>query len=1151
MKRVLSFLLCVVMCFSIFSAAATEAFAVGAADKLFSIRESFVKDKKITYTINLTSGLQDFGGAVLLVEFDSTVLQPVECGPALKSNGTQQMKGIYSYGVSEASENVYAIAYTNNSPEATSAVTPFFTMTFEVVDSTRPATAISFYCKEFYSTTDSDQSITVADGVQLIKTLADVTTLEAPVLSGAQLGTGSITLTWKAAEGANGYIIRRESDNSGREIVAEVSADVLGYVDTNLISGETYTYFVQSANGDSISLYDSTGVSCKYVAKPKVTSAVSSVGGVELQWEAVAGADSYVIMRREAGQTEWKKLITRSAASSPVYKDVDVENGKTYEYDVNSVLGSFVTDSLADGEKVMYLETPAIASVANTIDGIEITWKALDNAAYYVVYRKEAGVDTKLKEYATVTTNRFLDSVEDVTSGKAYTYSVQAVSDYGESAISKTGYTITRVPSTVVTDMVAGTNNITVFWQGVSGVDGYHIYRKTELSSWVKVGTSKGQVLVYKDTGVVSDNEYYYAVVPYIGNSEGAKVCSESKLYYLAAPGSVIAENTKDSIKVTWQASAGAEYYNVLRKAGEKEDFYLVKRINAGEVLEYYDYDTVEDGIYYYSVQAFSSTGESKKSDITPATMRIECVNGVKAYVLPTGVELTWRIHPSADSYIVCRKEGDTWYEIADVTDEGYIDTDVVSGNIYSYAVKPVVSGFKGGIDEDGAVSLKYLAAPKNVTVTNTASASVIKWNGVSGARNYVVYRMKLDSKGNPSGGYSKLATLKSTVLQFTDEKVSAGQRYRYVVYTTNNSDKSAASVAFDNVFITVPAVKLANAYGGAKVSWNAVKGATKYRVYRKLSTDKSWVILADVSGSTLSYLDKKVSSNTKVSYTVRALNGKSASAYKGVTFTYYAAPTLTLKNTGSAINLSWKAVAGAKSYYVYRKGPGETKWTKISTVTKTSFNDKNVKNGKVYTYTIRTYTGKVVSGYNTKGWSIKRLAAPKLVSIANSASGIKVTWGKVSGASSYIVYRKLHGETSWTRLKDNVKTTYYNDKTAKEGKVYIYTVVAVGSGSRSSYNSTGVKLKRLTRPELVSAKSSKSGITVKWGETKGAAGYYVYRKTGSSGWTKIANVKGRTTVSYLDKTAKKGVTYTYTVRAYSGSSGSSYYSGISCKDKY
>ena len=82
-------------------------------------------------------------------------------------------------------------------------------------------------------------------------------------------------------------------------------------------------------------------------------------------------------------------------------------------------------------------------------------------------------------------------------------------------------------------------------------------------------------------------------------------------------------------------------------------------------------------------------------------------------------------------------------------------------------------------------------------------------------------------------------------------------------------------------------------------------------------------------------------------------------------------------------------------------------------------------------------------------------------------------------------------------------------------------------------------------------AKSSKSGITVKWNKISGHSGYYIYRKTGSSDWKKIATV-GKNTTSYTDKSAKKGKTYTYTIRAYSGSTKSSYYnSGKKCKDLY
>ena len=127
-----------------------------------------------------------------------------------------------------------------------------------------------------------------------------------------------------------------------------------------------------------------------------------------------------------------------------------------------------------------------------------------------------------------------------------------------------------------------------------------------------------------------------------------------------------------------------------------------------------------------------------------------------------------------------------------------------------------------------------------------------------------------------------------------------------------------------------------------------------------------------------------------------------------------------------------------------------------------------------------------------------------------------------------------------------------FTDKTAKPGKIYTYTVKAAYGDYQSIYIADGLKMKRLEKPTLVSVKSSKSGVTFKWNEVTGASGYLVYRKTGSGEWEEIAKVTGASTNSYVDKTAKKGKTYYYSVRAYSGSYKSAYNtSGLKIKDKY
>ena len=60
-----------------------------------------------------------------------------------------------------------------------------------------------------------------------------------------------------------------------------------------------------------------------------------------------------------------------------------------------------------------------------------------------------------------------------------------------------------------------------------------------------------------------------------------------------------------------------------------------------------------------------------------------------------------------------------------------------------------------------------------------------------------------------------------------------------------------------------------------------------------------------------------------------------------------------------------------------------------------------------------------------------------------------------------------------------------------------------------------------------------------------------MYRKTANSGWVRVGVVNGVYSSSFVDKTAQKGVTYTYTVRAVCGKVTSYYNAGISCKDKY
>ena len=253
-------------------------------------------------------------------------------------------------------------------------------------------------------------------------------------------------------------------------------------------------------------------------------------------------------------------------------------------------------------------------------------------------------------------------------------------------------------------------------------------------------------------------------------------------------------------------------------------------------------------------------------------------------------------------------------------------------------------------------------------------------------------------------------------------------------------------------------------------------------------------------------------------------------------------------KAEGTGIRVTWTAVSGASGYRVYRRTAG-TGWKAIGDTTATSYKDNKAKEKVTYTYTVRAKdsSGKIASNYNGTGvsaaWnssSAGLIATPKLVSAAAESNGIRVKWGKVSGATGYRIYRKTTG--SWSTLKDVGNVNNYLDTSAKSGTKYTYTVRCMVSGKiKSNYDTKGVSATwtssiapgNIAAPKLIAAVAEGSGIRVTWNAVSGAAAYKVYRKNGGSSWAALVNVTG---TSYLDNATNAGEVYTYTVRCLNAS---------------
>ena len=261
--------------------------------------------------------------------------------------------------------------------------------------------------------------------------------------------------------------------------------------------------------------------------------------------------------------------------------------------------------------------------------------------------------------------------------------------------------------------------------------------------------------------------------------------------------------------------------------------------------------------------------------------------------------------------------------------------------------------------------------------------------------------------------------------------------------------------------YLSVPKLtSTTNVYGGVCVKWNAVIGADQYRVFRK-TANGSWANVADTFNT--EYTDKTAQSGTKYTYTVRCLssNGEYYTSLfdrSGKAVTYISAPIISKRqNVTNGIRLVWNAVKGAAKYRVFIKSG--TGWKTLADTTATSYVYTGAKSGTAYTFTVRCITAdgkKFASAYNTAGWKVTFVATPKVTKIESTKSGVKLTWGKITGAGKYRVFVKT--SSGWSALGDTAATTYTHTA-AKEGTKYTYTLRCVtsdGKAYQSAFNSAG-----------------------------------------------------------------------------------------------
>lgn len=468
-------------------------------------------------------------------------------------------------------------------------------------------------------------------------------------------------------------------------------------------------------------------------------------------------------------------------------------------------------------------------------------------------------------------------------------------------------------------------------------------------------------------------------------------------------------------------------------------------------------------------------------------------------------------------AYMYAEKGGVIYYE-KNLTVTSYTSRPNLEANMI-YKLVVVAYGPSTTLTSDGARILLPsdfynnipLDIPQNITAAAGPVSVDISFDKVVRASGYDILL-----NGTIYSITSNLGRITKTISGLTPKT-----NYSYAVRAKNSTKTGEYSQT--GTFKT-PAVSPAAPTGVTKsvtqnsvtISWNPVQTATKYEIvfngyiYSVNNTSKTFVGL--YPGTSYPFKIRGVNSDADGIYT-----------HEMTATTAPQVPTgISTVSTDTTFTVSWNAMQGATSYFVYFENqeiavPG----------TENSVTFTNLTSNTSYTYKVcassedgrSPYSAEMTARTTPPGPSVPEEAAQ-----TSTENSVTLNWNAVNGATSYDVI--FDGQTYHvTRNTITINSLAPNTS-------YTYRVRANNANGSSEYGQAKTVKTAPTAPAAPNESATKNSITISWNAVPGAVSYDIlfngttYRVTGTS-----KTIEG----------LSAGQSYSYQIRANNADGSSSY----------
>jgi fibronectin type 3 domain-containing protein len=646
----------------------------------------------------------------------------------------------------------------------------------------------------------------------------------------------------------------------------------------------------------------------------------------------------------------------------------------------------------------------------------------------------------------------------------------------------------------------------------------------------------------YRDSNVSNGATYYY-VVAATNNTGSSKNSAENAITVSvsvpAGPIGLSASPGPAQATLNWSGYSSTMTYKILRasQSGGPYTTIVAKQISTS----YIDTGLTNGTPYYYVIEATNPAGDSVQSNeasvvplgvpSAPTNLSISPVLSTPACAGGSGVVLSWTAPSYYTTFVISRSgsSGST-SPYASTGGTTYVDCYPSYYNSPNYNYYTVSASW-GPLNSPNSNEVAFVNDSAPVLKANPGNSKVVlSWPTVTYATKYKLLR------STQSGGPYTILNSSVATNSYTDSTAVNGQAYFYVAYAEYitgifgwpslevGASPGTNPGAPSNLTVIASPAKTPT------LTWTAPEAFNSFNIYRAAAIGGPYTYLAQSTTTTFTDSSPLVALSY---YKVTASWGSFETAGSNVVFFRNGVPSfVTITASTTDISLSWTAISGVMGYSVMRSVNSGGPYTTIATPTTNSYVDSAVASNIGYFYVVRADFADGTSAPTTNEVSgmLTTSAGPAGLTVTStSTSNVGLTWAKVTGATTYRLYRATSGAGPFTLAQTTSATTSTVAGLISQTNYY-FRVTSVKSGIESSPSNV-VQATTRSAPSAPQVTAGTNLVTVAWGTVINALTYEVTRSTDGIAFTSL--VSGLSVTTYNDNTAVNGTLYFYRIIAH------------------